>query len=144
MNWGKSIVIAILTFMAIIIAMVVISVRQNIYLVADDYYQQELKYQQQIDKMENYLEMDGTLDITYSKPSGTVQVAFPQSGESINGEIIFFRPSDARFDFTLAIAPDSNGVQQLDLSDKLPGLWKLKVSWEANGKAYYKEQNIVL
>jgi hypothetical protein len=55
MNWGYKIAITFILFGALIIFMVVKSFQQNIDLVTDDYYQEELKYQQQIDKLENTL-----------------------------------------------------------------------------------------
>ena len=53
MNWGTKITLSFIAFVGIIITMVVISMRQDISLVAKDYYVQEIAYQDQIDRIRN-------------------------------------------------------------------------------------------
>ena len=53
MNWGKWIIVSFVLFAAFIGILVVICVRQDISLVSKNYYQEELAYQQQIDRMNN-------------------------------------------------------------------------------------------
>jgi hypothetical protein len=144
MNWAMKLTIAMIIYAMILVAMVVVSMRQDISLVADDYYAQEIQYQSRIDDINNYKALGSPLNIKYLKANQTAEVAIPQGDENTKGTIVFFRPSDARFDFEQSIALDSNGQQQLDLSGKVPGLWKIKVAWTDNGKAYFDEQNIVL
>ena len=56
MNWGHKIVMTFIVFAAIIISMVVISMRQDVSLVAADYYKQELAYTEQMNKLENTID----------------------------------------------------------------------------------------
>jgi hypothetical protein len=144
MNWAMKITITMIIFAMILATMVVVSMRQDISLVATDYYAQEIQYQGRIDDINNYKALGSPLNIKYLKANQTAEIAIPQGDEDTKGTIVFFRPSDARFDFEQAIALDESGLQQLNLNGKIPGLWKVKIAWTGNGKAYYTEQNIVL
>ncbi len=145
MNWGTKIFMSFVVFAIIIISMVVISVSQDFYLVADDYYKQEIEYQNQIDKIQNYKQLDQPLAIKYWSAGRKASIQFPIARtERLEGEIHFFRPSNGNLDFKVAINPDGGGSQIVDLSEAIPGLWKVKVSWSANGKGYYDEQTLVL
>ena len=49
MDWGKGILLTIIAFVAFIMTLVVISVKQDdIHLVTENYYEKEIKYQDQI------------------------------------------------------------------------------------------------
>ena len=51
MDWGKGILLTIIAFVGFIMTLVVISVRQDdIHLVAENYYEKEIKYQDQIER----------------------------------------------------------------------------------------------
>jgi hypothetical protein len=144
MNWAIKITITMIIFAGILVTMVVVCMRQDIFLVADDYYAQEIQYQSRINEINNYNSLSVPLNIKYLKANQIAEVAIPQGNVTTKGTIVFFRPSDARFDFEQVIALDANGQQQLDLSGKVPGLWKVKVAWTDNGTAYFTEQTIVL
>ena len=53
MNWGKGIAIALVAFIGFIVTLGVILMRQNVDLVAEDYYQQEIDYETQISAESN-------------------------------------------------------------------------------------------
>lgn len=53
MNWGKGITAALILFIGFIVSLGVILMRQNVDLVADDYYQQEIDYETQISAESN-------------------------------------------------------------------------------------------
>ena len=145
MNWGTRIFISFAVYAAIIISLVVVSVRQDLFLVSEDYYKQEIEYQAQITKMENYKQLDQPLAIKYWSAGRKASIQFPiGSRDKLEGEIHFFRPSNGNLDFKVAINADGGGAQMLDLKDAVPGLWKVKVSWSADGRGYYDEQTLVL
>ncbi|MEM8895772.1 MAG: FixH family protein [Bacteroidota bacterium] len=145
MNWGTKIFLTFVVFAIIIMSMVAISVSQDFHLVSEDYYKQEIEYQDQIDKIQNYKQLEQPLAIKYWSKGRKASIQFPTSRKAeLEGEIHFFRPSNGNLDFKVAINPDGGGSQIVDLSDAVPGLWKVKVSWSANGKGYYDEQTLVL
>ncbi|MBL7851491.1 MAG: FixH family protein [Cyclobacteriaceae bacterium] len=139
MNWGKSIVLAFVLFALFIGVLVTISVRQDVPLVSADYYEQELKYQEQIDRMKNTNELP-------EKPSiqvvnGALVVEYPGMAQITSGELELFRPSDAKLDRKYALSPDAT-VQRIDLSGLPGGMYKARMRWSQSGKEYFLENTI--
>ncbi len=121
--------------------MVVISMRQDVSLVAPDYYKQEITYQDQIDKLKNTNEAGANVpNLIYNSAENKVIVSCPVS---LSGEIQFYRPSDATKDITVKFNVDQTDWQ-MNTATMNKGLWKVKISWENEGKTHYKEQNLVL
>ena len=52
-NWGTGILLSIIVFMAILIGIVYVFMNQDVDLVTKDYYGKELRYQDQINKINN-------------------------------------------------------------------------------------------
>ncbi|XOV68769.1 MAG: FixH family protein [Fluviicola sp.] len=53
MNWGRGITVALVMFIGFIVTLGVILMRQNVDLVTEDYYQQEINYETQISAESN-------------------------------------------------------------------------------------------
>lgn len=143
MNWGYRILFLYLAFVAFMVFMVTVSVMQtDIHLVAKDYYKQEIAYENQIDKIKNANAMQFD-SITYSKENQVLQVSLNQPIKK--GEILFFRPSDARKDFRLPLQIDESMKQYISTKAMDKGLWRIKMQWnDANNKLFYFEQKIMI
>lgn len=139
MHWGHKIALGYLGFVAFIVMLAVLCVRQEMPLVAADYYRQEIAYQERIDQMENT--RIRPLRFEFDREARRAVVTFPNGSE---GEIHFFRPDDARQDFRVVVAPDADGRQRIDLQKRTPGLWRVKVQWQIGEETYYDERQMVL
>jgi len=141
MNWGYKIAIFYTAFAVFILALVVKSFNQKYDLVADDYYDKELKFQDQIDK-QNLVNVNAK-QVLWDREGNALNFVFP-ANENVSGEIKLFRPSDAAMDFTIAVKPDSTGKQQVDVSKTGKGKYLLQIDWKENNKAYFQETVIIL
>ncbi len=141
MNWGTSIFITFVVFMGIIITMVVISMRQDVSLVASDYYKQEIAYQDQIDKLQNAVEAGDELVFNYS--SGQKQFVMT-SQMTTSGEVHFYRPSDATKDLKVPFEIKKGDQAIISTKGMDKGLWKVKLTWGETDKLYYTEKTIVI
>ena len=143
MNWGWSIVLAFSLFGAFIIALVVRSFQETIDLVSEDYYQQELGYQQQIDKMTNNQAL--LVPLTFTQQAQQLVVQFPADlAAEVQGEIHLFRPSDARSDQIMTIALNPQRQQIIATDGLITGRYKVKVDWTSGDAAYYTEETIFI
>jgi nitrogen fixation protein FixH len=115
-----------------------------VHLVADDYYDQEIKYQQQIDRMERTNKLDEKNIIVFN--GTTVNVSIPKSllNKNLTGEIYFYRPSDEKSDIKIQLLTDSLGLQVIPVSSLEKGLWTVKINWITGDKEYYTEKRIRL
>ena len=146
MNWGKGIFITFIIFAGIMTTMVVISMRQEVGLVAPDYYKQEIAYQDQIDRMNNYNQLTEKPSVSVDRTTSEVVVSFPKSQINLieGGEIQLFRSSQTGLDQSFELKLDELGEQRIKVSQFLKGKWKVKLFWKGNTEEYYNEVTINL
>lgn len=141
MNWGKGIVVVFVIFFSGLAFMVYKSMTKDVDLVAQNYYEKEIKYQDQINKIKNTSRLEEK--VKFENTGSSLIVTFPQK-TGLNGEISFYRPSDAKLDFRLSVDPDKDYKQVIDTRILLRGLWRVQISWNAGGENYYNEEKIML
>ena len=139
MSWGIRITILYVAFVAMIGTLVFLTMRENVDLVADDYYQRELNFQSQLDKQKAGLAL--AQQPTVQANASGLTVAFPAAFASsgITGKVECYRPSDPTKDFKVDIRTDSSGTQQIARDKFEQGLYTVRLDWNAQGKAYYHE-----
>lgn len=145
MNWGYKIALIYGGFMMFVISMVTICIKQDdIHLVSKEYYKEEIAYQDQIDKLTNAQQLHGQMGFQYIGEKQVVEFFFPKVLSDVSGEILFFRPSDARKDLKVPVKMDESGKQVVPVSQLDKGLWKVKIKCTANGKEFFNEQVLVV
>ncbi len=144
-NWGTGIVIAFIGFIAFIMYFVInmnANDKYNHDLVTEEYYKEELKYQNDIDKLNAAKTLE--VDITYSKTNEGLVIEFPKGfdAEKITGKMFLYRPSNKHLDFETTI---SLSKIHLLIPDKrlVDGRWNIKIDWKYNGKSYLYKTAIV-
>jgi hypothetical protein len=142
MNWGHGIAIFFVCFVTFMLVLVVKAFQENIDLVTDNYYQEELDYQTRIDKIKNNQLL--LVPVEIKSELGGINIQFPEFESPIQGEIQVFRPSDAKFDLIREIDADVYYRQHISTSNLPGGFYKIKISWEAEGKEYYTEESVNL
>jgi hypothetical protein len=143
MNWGTRIIIMYVGFVALIITLVVVSMRQQVDLVTPDYYAKELKYQTNIDKTKNYNELKTSLKCTIQSDNIVIDFPDEHKAELITGEVLIYKPSDAKSDKLITIE-SNNGQILIPTSVFTKGMYKVKVDWQVNSIDYFSEQVINL
>ncbi len=144
-KWSTGIVIAIAAFITFIMVMVVTMVSDNAYnhdLVTDNYYQKELKYQDNIDATKNLHKLEYPLVI--QKVSDGVEVVFPKdlTPEKIKGKIFLYRPSNKALDSEIEI---NTNQHSLVISDEalVSGRWDIVIDFTYNNQKYFYKEQII-
>jgi nitrogen fixation protein FixH len=127
MSWGIKITILYCSFVAMILTMVILTIPQKPDLVAENYYELELQYQEKLDRMNRTRLLPESL-----------------RNQNISGEVYFFCPSAAAMDKKVPIQLDSAGSMLLTTANMKPGLYKMEISWKANNADYFNESVIQL
>jgi len=143
-SWGTGIVITFAIFMGGTISTAVYLMNQDVNLVADDYYDQEINYQQQIDRMERTSQLGKKQIISFDGLAVKINIPKVLVSKRLKGEIYFYRPSDSNSDIKIPLITDTSGVQVIPLESLEMGLWTIKVSWLSNGKDYFSEYRILI
>jgi len=144
-NWGTGIVLAFVGFISFIMYFVISMNTDKALdhdLVTEDYYKEELEFQNDIDKEKNSRTL--SQNITWNKTEAGIVLKFPESLEikSITGKVFLYRPSNKQFDFETDISLSNHNLL---IPDKrlLDGRWNIKVDWQYNGKSYLFKKEIV-
>ncbi len=144
MNWGYKIFIVIILFIAGMFGMVYVAFKQTNEMMDSNYYDKEVHYQTKIDAAKNINEvMNGDL---ISLEGENMKIALPISTihEFLKGDIEFVKQDEMKYDQTVQLTPDSNGLMNLSLAKFKHGLYKARITWHADQKEYYREQNILV
>ncbi len=144
-NWGTGIVIAFIGFIGFIMYFVINMNTNKKYdtdLVTEDYYRQELEFQNDINKVANSKNLEK--NIRYKKTDEGLIIEFPETlkAENITGKVFLYRPSNKQFDFETDISLSNHNLL---IPDKrlLDGRWNIKVDWQYNRKSYLFKKEIV-
>ena len=144
--WPIAIVAYFIVFIAFIVTFTVFAARQHVDLVSADYYEQEIHFQKQIDRLSRTQPIQAQVAITYDAARQQISIALPpgQDHRRTSGQVRFYRPSDAAIDRTLPLDLNPDGAQLVNVKPLLSGLWKVRVQWTIEGQDYYFDQPIVV
>jgi len=142
-NWGTGIVIAIVLFIAFILSFVYKTIfieKYEHHLVSEDYYKDELHYQEEIDKLNNakYL----TENVILSNTEQGIIIQFPKDKDfnKIEGKVNFLRRSNDKLDFEKKIDLSSHSMLIED-SILVKGKWEIRVDWQYNDEEYLLKES---
>jgi hypothetical protein len=142
MNWGKSIVLAFVLFAIFIGVLVTVCVRQDISLVTGDYYNEELKFQDQMDRARNADQLTQKPEIDLLDGQ-SLRVVFDFQ-QFDGGKLELYSPSDISQDKIFSLETTSSPFQVFSLGTLKKGNYKVKMTWSANGKEFYLEKSIYI
>ncbi len=135
-DWGHGIVLALGSFIAFILFMILIfpEGQQNADLVTDDYYTEELHYQQVIDAKNN-ADLLSEKPV-YSQSSAGIQLTFPESIKPENSKVNFelFRTNNSNLDVKKELTLDSKNSILIPSKVLAPGSYTLKIKWQFKNK----------
>ena len=142
-NWGTGIVLAFIAFISFIMYFVINMNVQEKYdhdLVTDSYYEEELQYQSNINKLRNAQKL--AENVAIEKTDLGIEIRFPKTlaTEKIKGKVFLYRPSNRKFDFETLISLSTHTLLIPD-KDLLGGRWNLTVDWTYEKEEYlYKKE----
>ncbi len=137
--------IIILTFAAFaifILSMVFRSFQSPVDLVSKDYYAQEIKYQNQIEKLKRSEEFQKKIQFFPAK--NTLKIQFPDSLEyaKLKGKVHFFRPSNLELDFSVPFQLANQNLVLEKLETLQKGVWIVRLDFEYASTEYFVEERL--
>ena len=124
----------------------VVAQRNREELVSADYYEQEVAYQQQINRLRRSADSGVVIGFVSVGQGGVIRIAWPlasRPGEA-QGRIRLYRPSEAALDREVPVLVGADGIQSIDAGTLKPGLWKVRVHWGPEVSGYYAEGSVVV
>ncbi|KAA3437129.1 FixH family protein [Rufibacter hautae] len=146
-SWWPKLIIAAFVFFALFIGnMVRQAMKSDVNLVSQDYYQKELAFQQHMEQVKATQALDSQVLLTHVQAAEQLSIVFPAGVKTaqVDGQILFFRPSDAKQDITLALNLNEDGQQHIRTATLAKGLWRVQLNWKQAGKAYYLQKDFTI
>jgi hypothetical protein len=111
-------------------------------LVTKNYYEEELRFQDQITRVDNTERLAEKPEIRISE--NKLVVSYSRLPEVEHGKLKLFRPSDADLDQMFQVDTVTTTSTQFVIDHPIRGLYKAQFAWEQSGKEYFIEQVVVL
>ena len=139
MNWGYKIAIGFTVFCLATIGVTVYFMMQKVDVVTDNYYEKELKYQDQIDKVTRTRALKESVDITNTGKE--LIIKFPNVPDKNKSKdfISLYRHSDKAKDIKIPVITDTTRTQIVSIERIDKGFWKVQINWTSGGTEYYYE-----
>lgn len=143
-SWGIKIIIIFAVFAAGVFTMVAVSMMNDTDLVSENYYEQEIKYQDQIDLLNKSSHLNESILFTQEGNDIILDVSGLTGSDDnkYEGGIFFYRGSDAKKDFDIKFNPDINGIQKIPAEKLDKGYWKVSLKLRKNNEDFFIEKKI--
>jgi hypothetical protein len=142
LNWSAGIAILYMGFVVMILLLVGMSASQKIDLVTDQYYEEELRFQDKINKTNHTKAL--TDPLIWEVTEQGILITYPKSFSENNlaGIVKLYCPSDNTKDRTFPVKT-KNHMQLIAASDLASGRYYLQIDWQ-NGKETYWNEDVVV
>lgn len=142
-NWGVGITALYLGFVAMILLLVSMSIGQKIDLVTEHYYEEEVGFQDKIDKKERSAAL--TKPVKWEVTAKEISIVFPGNVQQadLTGEIKLYCPSNDKNDRKFKIAPREH-TQIIPVGNIPEGTYHLQIDWKNKEQTYWTEDVIVI
>lgn len=138
MNWGKGIIVALALFVGFILFLVITLMRQDVDLVSEDYYKQEIDYEARIQKEQNGLNSAAKIKIVDQKSFVIIQL--PDSIALTNVLVNLKRPNDEKLDKSFKI--EGTKTFMLPKASLEKGKYDLTIEYTIDQKECLMQQKI--
>ena len=145
--WPIAIVTSFILFAGLIFGSMYFMIKQDVDLVTEDYYAQEVAFQDHINKEQNTHRDGKAPEFEVDRELGLMTIGFildPSLDVDPEGKIHFFRPSDADLDQELAVNVDESGRMLIPLNMLHKGYWRIRIEWQEGEVEYFHEEEIVV
>jgi hypothetical protein len=143
--WPIAITAFFIVVFTCLVGLIVFATRQRVDLVRADYYEEEIRFQQQLDRVNRTQRLSQPAAVGYDAAQRCITINLsPSPLGPVAGQIHLYRPSDARLDQELPLILGADGTQRLDASKLRGGLWKVRVQWAVANQEYYLDQPVVI
>ncbi|MCU0411573.1 MAG: FixH family protein [Bacteroidetes bacterium] len=138
-TWEFAVAGFFLFFILGVLAVAFLTLDDRNDLVTEHYYDAEIQYQQQIDRVDRTKALNEQPSIELVAEG--VRIRFPKDFQrgDLTGTVHVYRPDDKRLDLMIPIGPDSANRQLIPIGLLQPGSWNVQVMWNGRSVGYYSE-----
>ena len=145
LNWGKSIVLAMVIFIGFIMFMVIQMTTKDEFdhdLVVEEYYKKELTLNEKIEQTENGNQHKDLINFIAS-PNGLLLEFSEELAGITNLNVEAYRPSDKGLDFNTSLKLNSS-LEALVDKPLAAGVWKFTLTYTQGEESYLISKTITI
>jgi hypothetical protein len=144
MNWGNKLLLAFIAFGSGMGYLAYRSMNTDFELVENDYYKQELRYQQVIDGTAQANSLSSPVKIEQKEEVIILQLPEEMKNKSVSGDVWFYCAYDSKKDKKFTLKTDNQATQSFTVNSIAPGNYTVKIKWSAEDKSYYSETGLTI
>jgi hypothetical protein len=144
LNWGTGITIALILFMGFIVTLVVIVSNQSVELVAENYYDLEINYEDRIVATSNGHKFYDSIEVTQF--NGNVFIQFPNqfTADNVTGQVHLYRANNVAMDVVMPLDEIKDHQLVIPESNVAKGKYNVQISWKKLDKNYFIDKSIIV
>jgi hypothetical protein len=143
MNWGNKLLLVFAGFAILMSTLVYKCMHQNFELVSKDYYNEELRYQDKIDGMNNANKI-GEVKIKEDGKQVSIQLPKEVQGLALTGKALFYCPTDSQKDRDIPVQVNDEGLMLVDKAKLARAHYLVKLNYQVGNDKYYTEQYLTV
>ena len=144
MNFGNKLLLVFAVFAGLMSYMVYRCFSVPVDLVSDQYYKDEIAYQDVIDGTKNANALFGKTSVI-ENPSGIViELPAEMKNHPVKGTVLFYCPSNMENDRHIELATDTDGKQAIDIKKFHKGNYTVKIDWKDGSTHFYTERPLTI
>jgi len=144
--WPWAIGLFFVLFIGGVISFIAFAMHQDMDLVREDYYAEELRHQERIEALTRAEGLGPAASLALLPGGHRVELRLPASqvAAGVRGSLEFYRPSNKSMDRLYPLTLGPGGVLRLDVSGLSAGQWLVRADWTVGAQRYLKEVRVVL
>ena len=143
-NWGTGIFLFYTIFAGTLFFAVYKSTQYDHSLVVENYYEEDINYQNRYDQIQNSRSLEAGLVIKLNNSENVIALDFPKDKTGISGEILLYRANNKKLDQHIPIQLNAENKMLIPTQNIVSGRWKLEVEWETGGKSYFDKRTLFI
>jgi hypothetical protein len=144
-SWGHGVVIALASFIIFILSMLFLfpNGQKNSEMVTDNYYEEELKYQDVIDAKKRADQLQEKP--VYSQDKNGIKVTFPKDADNSNTTVKFVlnRTDDQNLDIKKSVQLDADKSFTIPAQVLKIGNYTLRLNWTKDKTDYRLDYDVI-
>ena len=141
MTWDNKLLLVFAGFAVLIGTLVYKCSQQNFELVSKDYYNDELRYQDKIDGVNNANKLSN-VQIAQTPEEVSIQLPKELNGLATTGEAWFYCATNASNDRKIPLGASEDGTIKIDKRKLAKTNYQVKLSWQKGNDKFYNEQSL--
>ena len=142
--WPLGIGLVFVLFFAGMATVVGIASTHREALVSGEYYEQELKFQDQIDAATRAKQAGAAIRFDAAAAQLIVIVPPAQLVQKLAGTVTLYRAAAPGLDREFLLEPKNDGTQTFNVAKLTAGPWQVRVKWTAGGQVFFLTDKFVI